>query len=453
MFVGLFLVLLGYIGYFQVKKSQDIIRSPYNARQNSNAKRVTRGTIVDKNGNVLAKTDTAADGSETREYPYGNAFAHVVGYNVQGKSGIESLGNYDLLTSDENFLIKLKNEFQDKKNMGNTVVTTLDADLQEAAYQALGDKKGAVVAMEPKTGKILAMVSKPDFDPNTIAANWEQLVNDETNSSLLNRATMGQYPPGSTFKIVTALTYLRQNGTFNGFSYDCQGSITKEDHTIRCYGGTVHGQEDFYTAFAKSCNCAFAEMGTQLGGDALLKTSEDLLFNQKLPLNSYRKSSFTLNGNSGVPLTMQTSIGQGNTLVSPMHMALITSSVANGGVLMKPYLIDKVQNAQGDEIDTTEPTAYKRLMTDNEAALLGELMKGVVQNGTASSLNGRGYTVAGKTGSAEYNESGASHSWFVGYSNVDDPDIVVSIIVEDGGTGSEAAVPIAADIFDAYYFD
>ena len=175
MFVGLFLVLLGYIGYFQVKKSQDIIRSPYNARQNSNAKRVTRGTIVDKNGNVLAKTDTAADGSETREYPYGNAFAHVVGYNVQGKSGIESLGNYDLLTSDENFLIKLKNEFQDKKNMGNTVVTTLDADLQEAAYQALGDKKGAVVAMEPKTGKILAMVSKPDFDPNTVEENWNSL--------------------------------------------------------------------------------------------------------------------------------------------------------------------------------------------------------------------------------------------------------------------------------------
>lgn len=231
------------------------------------------------------------------------------------------------------------------------------------------------------------------------------------------------------------------------------GSITKEDHTIQCYGGTVHGQEDFYAAFAKSCNCAFAEMGTQLGGAALLKTSEDLLFNQKLPLRSYRKSSFTLNGSSGVPLTMQTAIGQGNTLVSPMHMALITSSIANGGVLMKPYLIDKVQNHAGDEVDTTEPEAYKRLMTDNEASLLGELMKGVVQNGTASSLNGRGYTVAGKTGSAEYNESGASHSWFVGYSNVDNPDIVVSVIVEDGGTGSEAAVPIAADVFDAYYFD
>ncbi len=120
---------------------------------------------------------------------------------------------------------------------------------------------------------------------------------------------------------------------------------------------------------------------------------------------------------------------------------------------MKPYLIDKVTNAGGDTIRTTEPTDYKRLMTSNEAALLGKLMEGVVQNGTASALNGRGYTVAGKTGSAEYDENGSSHSWFIGYSNVDKPDLVVAIIVEGGGTGSEAAVPIAADLFDAYYFD
>ena len=240
-FVALFLVLLGYIGYFQVKKSQEIIRSPYNARQNSNAKRVTRGTIVDRNGNVLAKTDTAADGSETREYPYGNVFAHVVGYSVQGKSGIESLENYDLLTSDENFLIKLKNEFQDKKNMGDTVVTTLDADLQEAAYQALGEKKGAVVVMEPKTGKILAMVSKPDFDPNTVESSWNALSTDE-NSVLLNRATQGQYAPGSTFKVVTLLEFMRENPDYSSYSYNCTGSIENSGIKIHCYNGHVHGQ-------------------------------------------------------------------------------------------------------------------------------------------------------------------------------------------------------------------
>lgn len=125
------------------------------------------------------------------------------------------------------------------------MISTLSANLQTTAYNALGDRRGAVVAMEPSTGKILAMVSKPDFDPNSIEENWEWLVSDETNSSLLNRATQGQYPPGSTFKVVTALDYFRKHGSFNGYSYVCEGSITKEDHTIQCYNGTVHGQEDF----------------------------------------------------------------------------------------------------------------------------------------------------------------------------------------------------------------
>lgn len=182
-------------------------------------------------------------------------------------------------------------------------------------------------------------------------------------------------------------------------------------------------------------------------------TAEDLLFNKALPLNSYKTSKFTLENNSPNPLVMQTSIGQGNTLVSPMHMAMITSAIANNGVLMKPTMIDKIVNNSGDTIKETEKSEYKRLMTNNEANILGKLMKNVVENGTASALNGRGYTVAGKTGSAEFDENGSSHSWFVGYSNVDDPDIAIAVIVENGGTGSEAAVPIAADVFDAYYFD
>ena len=194
-------------------------------------------------------------------------------------------------------------------------------------------------------------------------------------------------------------------------------------------------------------------MGTDLGGSSLKDTAEDLLFNSKLPLTSYKTSSFTLDKKSGIPLIMQTSIGQGNTLVSPAHMALITSAIANGGVLMKPTLIDEVVNKTGESVKKTEASAYKRLISTNEANLLGKLMQGVVTNGTASALNGRGYTVAGKTGSAEFDENGSSHSWFVGYSDVDTPDIVVSVIVENGGTGSEAAVPIAGQIFDAYYYN
>ena len=452
-FVAVFAAMIGYLVYFNVVKSEDFINSPYNTRQDTFSDRVVRGQILSSDGEILAKTDVYEDGSEDRIYPYANIFAHVIGYDSNGKSGLESEANFQLLTSHEFFLSQMKNEFLGRKNMGDTVISTLSAKLQSTAYYALGDRRGAVIAIEPSTGKIRCMVSKPDFDPNYIAENWEWLVNDESNSSLLNRATQGQYPPGSTFKLVTALDYFRKHKSFNNYSYLCQGSITMEDHTIQCYNGSVHGQEDFYSSFAHSCNCAFADMGTKLGGASLLKTSEDLLFNKKLPLVSYKKSSFSLNGQSGIPLIMQTAIGQGNTLVSPAHMAMITCAVANNGVLMKPYLIDQVVNNTGEHVDTTEPEAYKRLMTKNEATMLGELMKDVVEYGTASSLSGQGYTAAGKTGSAEYDEQGSSHSWFIGYSDVESPDLAVAVIVEGGGTGSEAAVPIASQIFNSYYYD
>lgn len=452
-FVLIFMSLIGYVIYFNAVKSEDFINSPYNTRQDTFSDRVVRGNIESSDGEVLARTNVYDDGSEERVYPYENVFAHVVGYDSNGKSGLESEANFQLLTSHQFFLDQMKNEFRDRKNTGDTVVSTLDAGLQVTAYNALGDRRGAVVALEPSTGKILVQVSKPDFDPNTIAENWDWLVSDENNSSLLDRATNGAYPPGSTFKVVMALDYFRTKGSFEGYSYLCQGSITLDDHTISCYNGTVHGQEDFYSAFASSCNCAFADMGSSIGASSMRKTAEDLLFNKKLPLSSYKKSSFTLDKDSPVPLIMQTAIGQGNTLVSPMHMVLITSAVANGGILMKPYLIDQVKSVDGEVVKTTQPEVYKKLMTTNEANLLGKLMKNVVEYGTASALSGRGYTAAGKTGSAEFDENGSSHSWFIGYSNVDHPDLAVAVIVENGGTGSQAAVPIAGEIFDAYYFN
>ena len=451
-FVAIFVGLIGYLIYFNAVRSEDFINSPYNTRQDTFSDRVVRGPILSSDGEILAKTDVYDDGTEQRIYPYENIFSHVVGYDTNGKSGLESEANFSLLTSHEFFLDQMQNEFRGEKNMGDTVVSTLDANLQVTAYNALGDRRGAVVAIEPSTGKIRAMVSKPDFNPNTLAQDWDTLVNDETNSSLLNRATMGQYPPGSTFKIVTALDYFRTKGTFEGYSYLCQSSAALGEHTINCYNNTVHGQEDFYSAFANSCNCAFADIGVDLGGSSLKETSEDLLFNQELPYTSYKQSSFSLDGSSPTPLVMQTSIGQGNTLVSPLHMGLITCAIANGGVLMRPYLIDRIENSTGDLVKETEPAAYRRLISTNEANLLGKLMQNVVNYGTASALSGRGYTAAGKTGSAEFDENGSSHSWFIGYCNVDDPELVVAIIVENGGTGSEAAVPIAGQIFDAYYY-
>ena len=410
-----------------------------------------RGNILSSDGEILAQTYVYEDGTEQRVYPYGAMFAHVVGFDTHGKSGLESEVNFHLLSSHEFFIDQIKNEYHGRKNQGDNVITSLSVPLQMTAYNALGDRRGAIIAMEPKTGRILCMVSKPDFDPNYLDFNWDNLVSDANDSSLLNRVTNGAYPPGSTFKLVTALDYFRKKGTLEGYSYLCEGTITQEDHTIHCYKETAHGPENLYSAFANSCNCAFAEIGTDLGGSSLRQTAEDLLFNKKLPFDNYRKSTFSLTGSSPVPLVMQTSIGQGNTLVSPAHMALLACAVANEGTVMKPTLVDSIRNSSGDTVRTYEPSVYKRVMSLNEANLLGKLMQGVVQNGTASALNGRGYTSAGKTGSAEYDEDGSSHSWFIGYADAEDPDIALAVIVEGGGTGSDAAVPIAAAIFDQYY--
>ncbi len=453
MFVILFVALVGWMVYFNVFQSDEFINSPYNTRQDTFADRYIRGDIKSSDGEILATTQVYEDGSEERYYPYSNMFAHVVGYASYGKSGLEAEANFQLLSSHSFFIEQIVNSFMDRKDQGDTVVSTLNVSLQSAAYQAMDGYRGAVVALEPSTGKILAMVSKPDFDPNEIEYNWDYLIADDANSSLLNRATQGQYPPGSTFKLVTALAYLRRFNSISNFSYYCTGSITVDDNTINCYNNAAHGQEDLAEAFAASCNTAFAQIGLDVGARRLKDTGESLLFNSSLPLSmDYQESILSISSSSGDPLLMQTAIGQGDTLVSPIHMAMIVSAIANDGRLMTPYLIDHVENNRGTVVSEEDPVYYKRLMTSAEAATLEDLMIDVVQYGTASALSGQSYTAAGKTGSAEYDEYGDSHSWFVGYSNVDNPDLVVAVIVEEGGTGSQTAVPIAKQIFDTYYY-
>ena len=455
-FVLIFLSLAGYMVYFNAVEREDVISSPYNTRQNQFQERILRGSLISADGQVLARTDTDGEGNETRVYPFANMYAHVVGYDAKGKSGLESLANFSLMTSHNNYVDQVKNEIMENKNPGDNVVLTLNHTLQQVAYNALGSYQGAVVVMNPQTGAVLASVSKPDFNPNTVDSDWEILVNDSANSSLLNRATQGAYPPGSIFKVVDALAYLREHGTIDGFQYTCNGKITVDGHTIPCFGGEVHGTEDFTTAFAESCNTAFTQMGLDLGKTALTSAAESLLFNAKLPVAlDYNKSKFDLGENPGNPLLMQTSIGQGNTLVSPMHMVLITSAIANKGKLMEPYYIDHVETASGRTVETTKPKVYKELMTESEAQVLKNLMAEVVTRGTGTQLSGETYSAAGKTGSAEYYGSDGSiktHSWFIGFSNVENPDLAVAVIAEGAGTGSKVAVPVAHEIFNAYYY-
>lgn len=455
LFLGIFLAMMAYLIYFQVVKSEDFINSPYNKRQDSFATRIVRGEIRSADDKVLAQTQVDEAGNETRVYPYGSLYAHVVGFATNGKAGLESTMNFNLLRSHDFVLERIVNELKGEKSMGDTVVTTLDSRLQEAAYNTLGSYKGAVMVMEPSTGKILAMVSKPDFDPNTIAQNWDALISEDAGESvLLNRATQGMYPPGSTFKILTTLEYIRENPNYNEFTYHCNGGETYGETTIHCYGNQAHGDQDLKAAFANSCNSAYASIGLGLDKDKFAALCNSLLFNQELPGTLGAKpSSFSLNASTGASLMMQTAIGQGETLVSPYHMLLIASAIANDGVLMKPYLVDHTQNQNGVEVKKYETAQYGEFMTGEEAALLQEYMSAVVTNGTGAKLAGTSYHVAGKTGSAEFSSNkNESHSWFVGYAGREEkPEVAIVVVGEGAGTGSAVAVPAARQILDIYF--
>ena len=451
---ALFLGLAGYMGYFLQVQRETVINNSYNARLDSFANRVVRGRILAADGTVLAENRTDGEGNETRIYPFGTVFDHVVGYSSNGKTGIESLANFYLLTSHVNLAEQVVNELGGTKSQGDDVYTTLDPELQQAAWAALGDHRGAVIAMEPDTGKILAMVSKPGYDPNTLAQDWEVLNADEGGQSpLLNRAAQGLYPPGSTFKIVTALEYMREHPQdYKDYRFDCSGTYVNGDYTIRCYHGESHGSQDFVQAFANSCNGAFASLGLELNLASLKATAEELLFNRELPLTGfpYKESSFVMEPGAGTWEILQTSMGQGKTEMTPLHNALLTAAIANGGTLMKPYLLDRVVSAGEEEVKKFMPEAWGSLMTAQEAANLTELMEAVVTVGTASALRTDAYQAAAKTGSAEFETGRETHAWFTGFAPAQDPKLVVTVLVEEAGTGGRAAAPIARQLFDIY---
>ncbi len=451
-FCTLFAAMALYLCVYIPTHSQELFNNSYNSRQSVLAQQNTRGTIYSADGQALAET-VVQDGEEVRSYPFGNLFSHIVGYSTRGKTGLESLANYDLINTSVSAAQQAQNAADGVKNPGNNLVTTLDAKLQEAASSAMGLYEGAIVVMEPSTGKILAMVSKPDFDPNKVSQDWESL-NQEGSSVLLNRAAQGIYPPGSTFKIITALEYIREHPEdWENYRYQCGGSYTSGDTTIRCYHGSSHGNLDFTGSFAKSCNSSFANIGMSLDRDSFASTLNDLLFNRELPVDiAYSRSGAALDENSPDADLIQTVIGQGKTQITPLHLCMITSAIANGGELMKPYEMDRVEKPDGSVLRQYEPEEYGRLMTEEEARILRELMTDVVEEGTATKLSGLSYTAAGKTGSAEYSDSTSdSHAWFTGFAPAEDPQVAVTVIIEGIGSGGDYAVPMAKRVFDAYF--
>lgn len=451
-FIFLFLALIGHYVNFQVNESEEFINNDYNGREELFAERVTRGEIHSADGKVLATTIVDEE-EETRFYPYDYLFSHVVGYSVNGKSGIEKIANFNLLRSHVSMDEKVETELETAKYIGDNVITTLNYELQSAAYDAMSFYEGAIVVMEPSTGKILAMVSKPDYNPNNVEEEWEYLIaEDNTSTVLLNRATQGLYPPGSTFKIVTTLAYLQEFGT--EYNFTCNGQLKAENAVIHCINNKHHGKVDLEEAFADSCNSAYANMGLEVNNVKFQSLCEDLLFNTELPTKfPYSKSKFQLTDESTEAEVVQAAIGQGTTLVTPFHMALIMSAIANDGMLMTPYVIDRVENHQEEVVVQYSPTKHGQLIATEDAKILQEYMEAVVDYGTGKKLKSNKYNAAGKTGSAEFSSKAEHcHSWFVGYASGEGKkDIAVAILVEEAGTGASVAVPMAKEIFDTYF--
>lgn len=450
----LFFGMIGYFIYFDGVTSKEVINNPHNSRLAKMADSVVRGEILSADGEVLAESIKDDNGNYYRYYPYGCTFAHVVGTSDVNKSGIELTADYNLITSDIQPVQKIINEISGQKNPADNVITTLNANLQQVAHDALGEREGAVVAIEPSTGKVLAMVSKPDYDPNSLVDNYQDIISDENSKVLLNQSTQGLFVPGSIFKIVTSLAYLRSGGDPDNYSYYCDGSISLNsddgDSYIKCYGGEEHGQVNLLESFAESCNSSFANLGLSISVDKMNEVANSLLFNQALPTKfTTAKSQFGLSSTDSQWQIGATAIGQGNTTISPIHAAMIVSAIANGGTLMEPYVIDEVQNTEGNAVEKYNPESYGTLVSSSEASRMTEMMKAVVSEGTGYKLADKSYSVAGKTGTAEVVGRG-NNAWFVGFAPADDPKIAICVLVEDAGTASSEAVPIAGEILDAY---
>lgn len=465
----LFFAMIGYMIYFIGFQSEDLMGNSYNARMDVFNERFIRGSILSSDGQVLAQTVLSDENGENaehpdaetekqperREYPFGEVFAQSIGYSTKGKTGIEALANFYLMESNSNPVVQVANEITEKKSRGDNVVVTMDSGLQKVAYEALGDKRGAVIAMNPKTGEILCMVSKPSFNPNTIVTDWDSMISDEqAGAPLLNRCTQGLYAPGSTFKIIMTLEYLREHPEYSDFRYVCNGeyqNAADPAYVVHCFDGEQHGQETLEQAFANSCNAAFAEMGTEIDKEKLRETAGKLMFNEKLPIDiASNKSRFTVDQNTDVWTMMQSSIGQGNTMMSPLHEVLISAAIANGGILREPKLLRQVLSADGNLVKNFPEAKSRTLMTEGEASTLRGFMRKVVTEGTASKFRKAAYEAAGKTGSAEVTENGTkkTNAWFTGFAPYDDPQIAICVIVEDGETGGRTAVPVAKAVLD-----
>jgi peptidoglycan glycosyltransferase len=427
-----------------------------------------RGSILVGRKAIAKSVSTDGRLRYLRTYSDGPLYAPATGYySIYGATGVERYENEVLAgTDDRLFVDRLTNLFTGRQPKGGNVILTLDAEAQRAAYDGLDGQAGAVVALNPFTGEILAMVSVPSYDPNLLAShdadevtdNYDQL-RKNPESPLLDRSTQQLYPPGSLFKVVVSAAAL-ESGKYEPDSPPIPApavldlpdtsAVIRNYDLAPCFGGRATLEQ----ALAISCNTAFANVGMDLGDDALRKQAEAFGFNDSLDIPLPVVPS-VYPQDLDEPQTAQSAIGQFDVQASVMQMAMVGAGVANDGVVMKPYLVAEEQAPDLSSLSVTEPEQLSRAVSPSVSQQLTDMMVGVVTNGTGGNAAISGVTVAGKTGTAEDGTKRPPHVWFMSFAPAEDPQVAVAVIVENGGrlgndaSGGAVAAPIARAVMEA----
>lgn len=449
--------------WIQIFGAEGISGNAFNKRRLVEEYSIERGDIISADGQDLARSiDTGREYRFQREYPTGELFADITGYDSwrYGRTGLEKTFNKELLGEEPQISIKtLGGKLMGASRKGNSLVVTVDSRLQKAASEALGGRKGAIVAMDPVTGAILAMVTSPSFDPNVAVpihgrdqeGEWTA-INQDPNNPLVDRSTSGLYPPGSSFKVVTAAAAL-DTGVVNTESpFECAGKYQPKEFgnfALRDFSPRGHGDLTFTKALTVSCNVTFAQVGLRLGASTLVRYAELFGFNKVIPFDLPVAKSQIQSADSMDPVALAaSSIGQAQDLATPLEMALVSSAVANGGTIMRPFLVKEVRDYNGKIIKQYDSKSWQKVIESETADTLSALMVDVVDEGTGTAAQIDGVSVAGKTGTAEV-EGQKPHAWFVCFAPAFNPRVAVSVVVENGGEGGKTAAPIAREVLQA----
>ncbi len=444
----LFLSIFVYLTWFSLFRADGIKTSNYNRRLWEREDSVLRGTIFDRSGTRLAYSELE-DGGQKRVYPYGSLYAHVIGYNTRsyGKTNLELAYNDYLLKTETIAEIIQYGMDGTQMRKGCDLVTTLDHGLMETAKADMKGRSGAVVALNPKTGEVLCLFSNPSFDPNedALTTNWSDLTLDE-DSPFLARATKGLYPPGSTFKIAVAAEAIESG--MEDYTVDDGGSVRIDGRIFRNAGGKEYGELTLARGFKFSSNVLFSQLGVELGASRLKNAAERFMITKKIDFDiDTSASAWPYGGNMGKTDLASVGIGQGKLMTTPLNMALVAGTIANGGVMMKPYLVKSAVSPNGVTVYETAPEALATAVPEETAEKVADYMLDCVESGTGTNARIRGVEVCGKTGTAQNEREGKDHAWFVGFAPKDDPQIAVAVIQEySGGSGGSSCAPVARDI-------